>query len=102
MPEKINWLAEGEAILDKVLEALDYWCWEVVGDPLDCYSTHQDLGLYVVAEEFVGWSRFKITDKDLEILSQMPEKYYKRLDAKFRKILDRVISNLMKKYGEIE
>ena len=85
MPEKvhkkINWMAEGEAILDKVLEALDYWCWEIHDNPLECYSAHSDLDLYTLAQEFVGWKRFDITDKDLEILSQMPDKYYDKLES---------------------
>jgi len=102
MPKKINWLKEGNEILDKVLEALEYWCWEVIGDPLNCYASHQDIDLYTLASEFVGWSRFGITDKDLEILSQMPEKHYEKLNEKLAKILDKVVTKLAKEYGEID
>ena len=93
--KRINWEEFGESIVDSVLRALDYWCWEVSGDDaLTCYSAHADSSLYELAEEFAEWSDFGITERDLELLREMPEDIYKKYDAQVRREIERVVEEL--------
>jgi len=87
-------------IKEKVAEALDYYCWNVTGDtPLECYSAHQDLDLYDLVEEFSGWSRYNITEKDLERLREAPEKIYDKYNWELKKEIEKVVDELRKEEG---
>jgi len=99
--EQEFWEDFAQEIVDKVSDALDYFCWEVSGDtPLECYSAHADLGLYELVEEFVNWSHFGITEKDLELLREMPDqiydKIYDKYTAKLQNMIERVVKELAK------
>jgi hypothetical protein len=102
------WRRFGEKIVDKVLDALDYWCWHVSGDTVEnCYSAHAGLSLYELAEEFAGWSYSGITDKDLETLKKMPDSIYNELNEKVRKRIEDIVRELREEWereirGELE
>ena len=90
-----DWEEFMKEIKEKVAEALDYYCWNVTGDtPLDCYSAHQDRDLYDLAEEFSGWSKYNITEKDLERLREAPERLYDRYSKDLQKEIEKVIDEL--------
>jgi len=90
-----DWESFIEDIKEKVAEALDYFCWEITGDtPLDCYSAHQDRDLYDLAEEFVGWSSFGITKRDLERLREAPDNIYNRYSKELQKEIEKVVESL--------
>jgi len=98
-----EWEEFAEEIFEKVGEALDYWCWEVSGDPaIVCYEAHADKDLYELAEEFVGWSTFGITEEDLELLREMPDDIYERFSKRMQNAIERVIKELEEKYGRPE
>ena len=91
----MDWREVAEEIYDKVTRALDYWCWNVSGDTaLDCYCAHQDRDFYSLAEEFCGWSRFKITEKDLELLQSMPDDIYEEYNNKLQEAIEKVVDKL--------
>jgi len=82
-------------VKEKVTDALDYFCWNITGDtPLECYSAHQDLDLYDLAEEFSGWSRFNITEKDLERLREAPNHLYDKYSRELQKEIERVVDKM--------
>jgi len=98
-----EWEEFAEEIFEKVGEALDHWCWNVSGDPaIVCYEAHADMGLYELAEEFVGWRSFGITEEDLELLREMPDDIYERYSKRMQNAIERVIKELEEKYGRPE
>jgi len=98
-----EWEEFAEEIYEKVGEALDHWCWNVSGDPaIVCYESHANDDLYELAEEFVGWSDFGITEEDLELLREMPEDIYERYSKRMQNTIERVIKEIEKKYGRPE
>jgi hypothetical protein len=100
--ERIDWEDFGWDIVDKVFRALDYWCHNVSGDDLwECYSIHTDMSLYDLANEFADWSVSRITQRDLELLSKMPEKYYKKFDSYVRKRIEEVARRLYEEAKEL-
>lgn len=99
---RFDWESFGWDIVGKVLSALDYWCHRVSGDTLlECYSSHMDVGLYELADEFADWSASGITRRDLELLKKMPEKYYKKFDSHVRKRIEEVVEELSKEEEEL-
>ncbi len=98
-----EWEEFAEEIYEKVGEALDYWCWNVSGDPaIVCYESHATLDLYELAEEFVNWSTFGITEEDLELLREMPEDIFRKYSEKMQRAIERVIHEIERKYGRPE
>lgn len=98
-----EWEEFARELYEKVGEALDYWCWNVSGDPaIVCYESHADRDLYELAEEFVDWSHFGITKEDLELLEEMPEDIYRKYSEKMQKAIEKVVESLEKKYGRPE
>jgi len=98
-----EWKEFAEEIYEKVAEALDYWCWEVTGEtPLECYIHHSDKDLYELAEEFVGWSRFGITEEDLELLREMPEDIFEKYSKRMQDAIEKVIRKLEEEFGSPE
>jgi len=95
------WEDYGWRIVDKVGRALDYWCHNVIGEPLyDCYANHVVLDLYDLAEKFVGWSISGITMGDLKLLRMMPKRYYDKFNRYIKREIGRVVSNLiLEKYA---
>lgn len=107
MPRRfVDWDEYIEDLADRILDSLDFFCWEITGDtPLECYRTHSDADPYELANEFLGegeYSSWKVREKDLRMIRQMPESYYKKLKAKLSKEINRKIRELEKEYGETE
>ena len=97
--KRVNWDEFGESIAYSVLRALDYWCGSVSGDdPLTCYSAYADSSLYELAEEFAGWSYSGITERDLELLREMPDDIYKKYDAYVRGEIEKAVEELREEY----
>jgi len=91
----MDWKNVGCEILEKVCEALDYWCWNISEDSvLDCYCTHMDMDLYDLALGFINWSTFDITDEDLKILEEMPYEIYIELNDELQTKIENVIKKL--------
>jgi hypothetical protein len=100
--EQINWEEFGEEIMYKVGRALDRWCWEISGDDaLSCYVAYTDMSLYELAEEFAGWSYSGITERDLELLREMPRDIYEKYDARLREKIERVVEELREEAEEL-
>jgi len=95
----LSWVSFGWDIFNSVGKALDYWCWEIAGDPLDCYSIHQDKDLYELAEEFSDWEYSGITEKDLKKLRKMPKKYYDNFNKLMKEKIEEVVNKLREEYG---
>jgi hypothetical protein len=91
---EFDWESFGWSIVDRVLDALDYWCWRVHDYPLECYSAHADRSLYELAAMLADWSRSGITEKDLEKLREMPDSIYRKLDKYVKKKIEEVIDEL--------
>ena len=82
-------------ILGKVIDAVDRWCLEISGDAIeDCYSMYADIGLYETATIFSGWSYAGITDEDLEILRNIPDEEYNRLEELFHECIESILDTL--------
>lgn len=97
--KKVNWEEFGESIAYSVLRALDYWCGAVSrDDPLTCYSIHTGLSLYELAKEFAGWSYSGITERDLELLREMPSDVYKKYDEYVRREIEKAFEELREEY----
>jgi len=95
MSVKSNWKEFAEEISDKVASALDYWCQNVSGDPVeDCYAAHSNLDLYDLAQEFAGWSRFGITEEDLKLLEEMPDDVYEEYSERLKSRIEEVARKL--------
>lgn len=100
--KQINWDEFGSMIAYDVLRSLDYWCWEVSGDDaLSCYADHMDMSLYELAEEFAGWSYSGITERDLELLREMPRDIYEKYDAEVREKIEKVVEKLREEAEEL-
>lgn len=98
-----EWEEFAEELVEKIEEALDYWCWNVTGESAyECYIHHSDRDLGDLANEFVGWSSFGITETDLELLEEMPEDIYDKYTRKIQKDIERVVKELERKYGKPE
>jgi uncharacterized protein YeaO (DUF488 family) len=90
-----NWREFGEYVLEKTLDAIDDWAWNISpSTPLETYLSYENLDLYEAAETFDN----KISDKELELLRKMPNKLYEELNEQYHKELERVISELEKDY----
>jgi len=90
-----DWEEFAEDIYEKVGEALDYFCWHITGDtPLHCYIAHMDRDLYDLAEEFAGWSQFGITEKDIELLREMPFDISRKYSEKMQRAIEKVVREL--------
>lgn len=101
MSRKVDWEAFGRSIADAVISAVEYWCSNVTGeDPLACFESHAEMGLYDLAEEFLGES-YGISEKDLELLRQMPEDVYDRFDVYVGRKLEEIIRELEREYREL-
>lgn len=88
-----NWREFGEYVLEKVLNAIDNWAWNISGDSaLEAYQSYANLELYEAAESFYN----KISNEELELLRKMPNKLYEELNVQYHKELERVISELEK------
>jgi len=84
--------------VDKVLDALHYFCWNISGDPaVRCFEGHADLSLYDLVEEFVGMSG--ITERDLRLLRRMPKEVYYRLDARVTQEIESIVEELRSRWG---
>jgi len=93
MEPRAFWLRRGEEILEKVLDAVDYWCWRVSGSTVEeCYSAHMGASLYELARMYTGISG--ITEEDLELLREMPEDVYEELEARLQRELERALEEL--------
>jgi hypothetical protein len=90
-----DWGEFGEYILERVLNAIDYWAWNISPEtPLEAYLSYDNLDLYEAAETFDN----KISDKELELLRKMPNKLYETLNQRYHEELERVIRELEKDY----
>jgi len=88
-------------LADRILSALDYFCWNVSGDsPLECYSAHADLDLYELAEEFAEWSTFGIKESDLERLREMPDEVYDKYTKMVQREIERTIREIKREFYE--
>ena len=95
--EEINWGEIAGEILERVCVSLDYYCHRVSGDTLeDCYAAHYGLPLYVVAETLIGLGFEGVTERDLELLREMPEEIYKEIEAELNRRIEIVLDNLIK------
>lgn len=95
-----EWREFASDLTDKVLHALDYYCHEIDGRPLECYSARADLGLAGLAEEFADWITFGITKRDLELLEEMPDDIYEEYDKFVRESIERLVDELHETYCE--
>ena len=97
-----RWEEIGREILGKVLDAIDYWCQYVSGDPpSECYAAHANLGLYELAEMYMG-SSYGITRRDLVLLKRMPRSVYEKLEAKLVAELERLAAVMREEEEEEE
>ena len=95
----VDYYKLGRKILIKVLDAIDYWCWNISGNTVyECYCAHYDLGLYDIACMFVGYS-YGITEEDIKILEEMPDDIYEKLDNELNSRLESVIKKLEEQDG---
>jgi hypothetical protein len=98
---KVDWEKFGRDLADRVLEGLDYWCWNISPESAkDCYATHANLNLFELAEEFANWSVTGISDKDLELLKKMPDNVFDKLDREVRERIERVVRELEAAFPE--
>ena len=94
---KQQWEDFAEELVGKIEEALDYYCQNITGDsPGECYAAHQDLDLYELADEFAGWSRFNITDRDIRLLAHMPAAVYRKYTKKLQSDIEQVVNEIPK------
>ncbi len=97
---KKGWEEFAKDISERVAEALDYFCWNISGDPaIVCYANHSDLALYELAEEFAGWSVSGITEEELELLREMPDDIHDKYSRKLQRQIERAIRNIEKEFG---
>jgi hypothetical protein len=88
-----NWESFGKYILEKVLNAIDNWAWDISPvSPLETYQSYANLELYETAESFDN----VISNEELELLRRMPDKLYRKFNEEYHKELERVISVLEK------
>jgi Mg/Co/Ni transporter MgtE len=92
-----NWEEFGEYVLEKTLNAIDDWAWNISGgSALEAYLSYENLDLYEAAETFDN----KISNEELELLRKMPNKLYETLNQKYHEELERIISDLEKEQRE--
>ncbi len=86
---------EVQEIIDKVLEAVDYFCWNITGDTaIDCYSAHSISDLYELVEEFVGVGYSGLTNDDLEYIQNLPDDIYDKATYYVQTILENTANKL--------
>jgi hypothetical protein len=99
--KKVDWEEVGRSIAEAVVNAVDYWCTEVSGeDSLACFESHAGMSLYDLAVEFLGES-YGISEKDLELLRQMPKDVYDKFDEYVGRRLERIVRVLRVEYREV-
>jgi len=102
MRARRKWEEIGREILTKVLDAVDYWCQYVSGDPpSECYAAHADMGLYELAEMYME-STYGPTRRDLVLLKRMPKSVYEKLEAKLVAELERLAAEMREEEEEEE
>jgi uncharacterized protein YfeS len=78
--ERFFWDEYGDLVASRVLRALYLSC----GDSATCYEAHAGKSLYELAEEFAGKPGYDITERDLELLREMPRDIYEKCDTEVR------------------
>ena len=97
-----EWEEIAEDIADRVLGAVDYFCWNVSGDtPADCYAAHQDLDLFDLANEFIGYS-YNISEEDVKALEEMPDDIYEKYNKYVKERIEKAALENMKEARKIE
>jgi hypothetical protein len=100
LSREVDWEEFGRSVAEAVIEAVDYWCSEVTGDdPLSCFESHMEMGLYDLAGEFVGYAG--ISERDLELLEEMPDEIYDKYEGYVRREIERVVVRLEREYREL-
>ncbi|MEM2030733.1 MAG: hypothetical protein QXV35_05250 [Archaeoglobaceae archaeon] len=98
-----NWEEYIKDLSERILDSLDYWCWNISGDTLlDCYCAHADLEPYELAIEFLGESSYKVTEEDLELLRIMPDQYYNKLKQLLHEKINETIEKIKKEFDYSE
>jgi hypothetical protein len=92
-----DWENFGEYTLNTVLDYIDYWAWNIAPDsPLESYSNYNNIDLYEATMSF----EHKFSDIEIELLRNMPEEVYEKINAEYHRKLEIVISELEKEYRE--
>lgn len=100
MVEMENWEEYIKDLSERILDSLDYWCWNISGDTLlDCYCAHVNLEPLELAEEFLGSGEsYKVTEEDLKMLEIMPDRYYNKLKKMIQQSIEETIEKIRKEF----
>jgi len=100
---KEEWEKEADILVDKIWDALNYFCWNISGDTaLECFSAHSDLDLYDLAEEFQGYSWSYLRKSELNEIRKMPEDVFDKATRKIQEAIEKTIEELREEYPEAE
>jgi len=92
-----EWEEIASNIMEKVAEAIDYWCWNISPSPvIDCYSAYSGFSLYELADIFLGKSG--ITEEDLRLLRRVPRAVYDKFNRELQRRIDEVVEKLLEEY----
>ena len=92
-----DWESFGEYMLETTLDYIDYWAWQISGDSaLEAYSNYNNIDFYEAILSFGN----KFDDIAIELIEKMPEEIYDKINAKYHKKLELVISELEKEQRE--
>ena len=93
----VNIKEKAKSILHEVLEGIDILCWEITDDtPCECYAAYNCLDLHTAAQQFVGWSRVNIDEKDIEFLKSLNTTIYDEIEREYHEVLIKIIEELCK------
>jgi len=103
--EKVNKkIKESEIVngwVERIGEALDYWCNSVSGDdPLTCYSAHADLSALDLAYEFSGNNYPWLSESEIRALEKLPDRIIEKISVKLSRAIERVVNELYKEYKD--
>jgi len=81
-------------IIDKLLEKIDYYCWNVSGDTVcECYSAHCNRDLYEMANIYLEYP-------DIYIIETISDEIYKRYNEVFQKKVEKLFNSVCSDLNE--
>jgi hypothetical protein len=93
-------LRKYDELIELALEKIDYWCWNVSGDPVEeCYAAHSTLGLGEIIDMYLEKRDRELLEKiENELIAKMGkekfDKYLSKKEAEITRRLERVAEKL--------
>jgi len=80
---------------DRVGEALDYYCWNIYDDALECYMSHSDKSLGDLIDEFSGDSYPWISEKEANEFDNEKDEVIQLAESILQERIEEVVNDMI-------